>query len=132
MRGGGVLNPNPRDENQNVTQKEKRGDTIQMLYNNIGGQSRKLWSELSQKVQEDRWGIVALTETHWRQGNQGKELPGYRSFKAERDVLDKKGGGIAVFVKEERQVYQWEGEMRDEWELVKNENIWVVLGGGGG
>ena len=24
-----------------------------MLYNNIGGQSRKLWSELSQKVQED-------------------------------------------------------------------------------
>ena len=37
------------------------------MYNNIWGQSRKLWSELSQKVQEDKWGIVALTETHWRQ-----------------------------------------------------------------
>ena len=27
------------------------------------------------------------------------------------------------------QVYQWEREMRNEWELVKNENIWIVLGG---
>ena len=114
-----------------MIQQERKGDTIQVLYNNIGGQSRKLWSELSQKVQEDKWGIVALTETHWRQGSRRKELPGYRSFKAERDVLDKKGGGIAIFVKEDRQVYQWEGEMRDEWELVKNENIWIVLGGGG-
>ena len=36
---------------------------------------------------------------------------------------------MVVFVRENRQVYRWEGEQRDGDKLVRNEIMWVILGG---
>ena len=76
--------------------KQPKSEKLMFLYNNIGGQSRKIWSELLQGVPKNKWEIIALTETHWRQGCKAASMPGYRVFKADRDVVEKKGGGIAI------------------------------------
>ena len=44
--------------------KQPKSKKLMFLYNNIGGQSRKIWPELLQGVPKNKWEIIALTETH--------------------------------------------------------------------
>ena len=35
---------------------------------------KKLWPELIEEVEQNIWGIMARTETHWRNGGKGREI----------------------------------------------------------
>ena len=112
--------------------KRRKGDEkneLKLIYNNIGGQSRKMWTEATEMIQKEKFDILALTETHWREEQKGQNIQGYRRFRVDRGGDAKKGGGIAVFVRQGRQAYQWEGKTRAELSLVAKENIWIILEG---
>ena len=64
-----------------VRSKQPQSERLLFLYNNIGGQSRKIWPELLQGVPKKKWEVIALTETHWRRGGKAASIPGYRVFK---------------------------------------------------
>ena len=66
-----------------------------------------------------------MVETNWREGSKGKHLKGYKIYWKCRKVNSKKGGGIAIFVKENIVSYKWE---RDEGLSEDiNDTIWIVI-----
>ena len=67
--------------------KRRRGDDmneLKLIYNNIGGQSRKIWTEDTEMIQKEKFDILALTETHWREEQNGQHLQGYRRYRMDR------------------------------------------------
>ena len=75
------------------------------------------------------WDVVGMVETFWREGQKGGMLPGYHRFVSNRQTGGKRGGGIAVFVKEGTYAYEWERNVEVEHVEVALERIWVIIKG---
>ena len=60
------------------------------------------------------WDVVGMVKTFWREGQKGEMLPGYHRFVSNRQTGGKRGGGIAVFVKEGTYAYEWERNVEVE------------------
>jgi len=96
---------------------------------NIARKTNKLWPDIKQMVLKGKWDAIALVETNWREGQQGKHLEGYQRFRKDCEVTGKAGGGIAVFVKKELNAYVWDNGGDNEKTDIDRENIWVVVKG---
>ncbi len=101
-----------------------RMNKICLLYNNVAGKTRREWEALEEVVKTREADIVCLTETHWKEGYGGKKLQGYKSFVKNRGPEEKKGGGVAIFVREDIKSY--------ERELKKNDAVAVTIKTAGG
>ena len=106
---------------------------LRVLYVNINGQTKKLWDEIVVRVNQSDADIVALSETHWQEGHPGKHLVGFKRFVCQRSILDKKGGGIAVFVRNSISSYEWvandlPGNRELLWVILQSKNREVALG----
>ena len=51
------------------------------------------------KVENTTPEIVCLVEINWREGNKGKQPRGYKRYWNCRNIISKKGRGLAIFVK---------------------------------
>lgn len=120
-------------KSETVRGRRKRGrkrngrDIVRIMYANINGQSRKLWMEIEERAKKTKADVVCLVETHWRMGHRGKKLGGYRRYWRRREAGERKGGGIAVFVKEDLRVAEW--NRRDVSEEENKELMWIQIKG---
>ena len=88
---------------------QKLGICMKIAYINLNGQASKYWNEIEQVVMHENWDIIMFTETHWRGKFKGKKMGGYRKMVSNRECNSKKGGGLAIYWKEDIDVREWEG-----------------------
>ncbi len=131
--GSGTPKP-PQQKKPEVPKKRRRRGkkkthrekgVLKIMYNNINGQSRNLWDEIESRTREQGADIICLTETHWKEGDKGQEVKGYRRYWRRRAPEEKKGGGVAIFVKNDLSAWEWERQS----ESRSNEHIWIVVQG---
>ena len=88
--------PECGDEGIRVTATRKE-IKLRCLYTNARSMSNKQ-EELEATVCSESYGIVAITETWWKDSHSwSTAMEGYQLFK--RDRLDRKGGGVAIYIK---------------------------------
>lgn len=92
---------------------------------NINGQANRLWDEIERRAKGCRADIVCLSETHWKMGQRGKQMNGYTQYWRRRDAEDRKGGGLAVFVKKDIRATEWKRAVAEEG--GGKEVLWVQL-----
>jgi hypothetical protein len=107
---------------------ESKGQTLKIAYANIEGKGTKEWNTIREMVEQERWDVLALAETHWR-GKRNRKIEGYEEFIRNRDIQGKKGGGLAIWVKEDLVAYEWENQDDDIGNETKNERMWVNIEG---
>ena len=113
LRKPGVTRPKP---NQN---------RVKVLYVNINGQTRRMWDEVCERVQQERADVLCLTETHWIEGGRARVIPGFRRYTRGRDPEDRRGGGVAIFVRQNVRSFKWRTE--DESLCYYRERLWVTI-----
>ena len=80
------------------------------------------------RSKQENWGIIAFTETHWKKGTKGRNITGYSAVHIERSSFGKKGGGIAIWIKETIPFTIWSSEIESEGEVINEaELLWVVI-----
>jgi hypothetical protein len=108
-------------------------DKLKIMYENIEGKTRVAWSEVQNIASREQPDIVGLVETHWKEGQKGKRIKGYKSpFLKRRAFNQKKGGGIGVWVKDGVAAMEWEGIECQEEESkleVEKERMWIIVKG---
>ena len=86
-------------------------------------------------MKESEIDVCLVTETHERRGVRVKGIPGFERLGKRRGIGGKKGGGIAIYIREGIMGTEinWGKDMTAEWEKSEafNEIEWVeaVLGG---
>ena len=107
-------------------------NNFKMLYANVQGMlgigKLERWDKINRLCEENRWDVIAFTETHWREGSKTGSIKGYQIFEKRRGIEEKKGGGLAVWVKNNIESYVWEAERLEE--DPDTELIWVIIKGG--
>ena len=73
----------------------------------MGEHREGVWQEWEEVVKKNKWEVVVMVETHWQGGVRGRTLEGFTMFDSQRDPTAKKGGGLAVLVKEGIGAVQW-------------------------
>ena len=105
--------------------------SFKLAYTNVqgkvGARKTQTWRDISDLSEENKWNAIAFTETHRKKGGKAMSLRGYQVFEKRRSPEAKKGGGIALFVKENVQCYEWVND-RSESE-ADSELLWVVIKG---
>ena len=96
-----------------------------MLYVNINGQTRKLWDEICECVKQEEADVLCLTETHWLEGGRARILPGFTRFTRGRDPQDRRGRGVAMFVRHGLKSVEW--HLEDESACAYKERLWVTI-----
>ena len=114
-----------RSKKKKLTQDPTR--EIKLVYNNINGQTRNMWDEIEMYTKDRMADIVCLTETHWKQGDKGKSLNGFKRYWRRRPAEGKKGGGVAIFVKDNLKAREW--ERANEEEPRQTEHQWLTVHG---
>ena len=71
--------------------------------------------------------MLILTETKWRQGGRFRSLIGLTRFHKERSVGNKKGDGIANFIRKNIAAYSWEGGEIALNSVTTNESLCVIV-----
>jgi len=67
------------------------------IYTNACSMGNKQ-EELEAIVQQDRYDLVAITETWWDDSHDWSAMDGYKLFR--RDRRGKRGGGVALYVRD--------------------------------
>ena len=91
--------------------KGKKQGNMRIAYANVQGKTkttRQEWKEIRELIKENDWDVIVLTETHRREEMARMRVPGYKIYEKRRTVMDKKGGGIAIKVKNSLQTYEWQ------------------------
>ncbi len=102
-----------RKDKAKAKKAEKR-NIITVMYNNINGQSGNMWEEICERAKANDADVICLTETHWKVGHQGRNIDGYRRYWRRRNPEERKGGGIAMYVKENMKAMEWESPSQGE------------------
>jgi hypothetical protein len=104
---------------------------ITIAYSNIQGKlgrnSNENWKEFERMIRRHKWDIIILTETHWVKGIEAKPIRGYKKYSKERKPLMKKGGGLAIFVKNGIAAYEWHDDNEHDDEQTNAESLFVVV-----
>ena len=78
----------------------ENNNNFKMLYANVQGMlgigKLERWDKINRLCEENRWDVIAFTETHWREGSKTGSIKGYQIFEKRRGIEEKKGGGLAV------------------------------------
>ena len=90
-----------------------RPNKLCLLYNNVAGNTKKEWEALEEVVKIRAADVICLTETHWREGYREKKIPGYKSFIRNRGQDEKKGGRVAIMVRDDIKSYERELKQSD-------------------
>jgi exonuclease III len=105
---------------------------LKMVYGNVQGKvncnRKQVWKEIESQSIENNWDVIAFCETHWKMGVKGPEMPGYARFDNRRDLDQRKGGGVAIWVKNDIEAHEWLIDDKDR--EAGSEILWVVLRGG--
>lgn len=95
------------------------------MYNNINGQTKNLWDEIETRARELGTDVICLAETHWKEGDKGQQIKGFRRYWKGRAPEEKKGGGVAIFVKNDLSAREWERPSDN----TSSEHVWIVMQG---
>ena len=106
--------------------KNKEEKPIKILYNNINGQANKMWEEIKEMKNREKYNLICLTETKWQEGAKHKTLEGYKEEIAKRPPETKKGGGIVVYMRKEDKSYKWEDKNGNTDEM-RTEILWTII-----
>ena len=101
-----------------------KGD-ITLGYFNIEGSIKKNWNDILNHVQDRKWDIMCITETHWRDRYQGRSINGYNKKVTNRLKEARKGGGIVIYWRNELPVEEWEGLSTNK------DRQWIKISHGG-
>ena len=74
-------------------------------------------------------GMMLSTETSWQGGIPPRYLPGYQAFHKQRPAGQKRGGGLAILVKEGITAYTWNPN-REAWpqdSTTHSEILWLII-----
>ena len=126
------------------TRKEKRKNkkktkssimkrSLKIAYCNLQGKTLSEAPEIERLITQNKWDVICATETHQREGQKEINFKGFKTFSKNRDVTDKKGGGITVWVKNELEAYEMHDGTSDQsteimlLRLVKAENLQIAI-----
>ena len=91
-----------------------------------------MWNELTTIVEQTHWDVIAICESHWYGGTQGRCLPGFNLYQAQRPSSQKKGGGLIVMVKDDIQSFQIQPPRTEaDGPQGDSEILWVGVKGRG-
>jgi hypothetical protein len=117
--------PNKAESRRKEKEKEKVPD-IRIAYCNIQRKGRTAFQELDNLISQEKWDIVGVVETNWREGYKKGGIKGYKLYKRMRRADMKGGGGIAVWIKEDYKGFDWEQDEGDRlWQ--KDEICWIII-----
>ena len=54
---------------------------------------------------------------------------GFREWRTERCGSSKGGGGLLMLYKDELQAHQWDPHVIDDYQYIKKERQWLIIGG---
>jgi exonuclease III len=106
--------------------------TIKIAYNNVQGKvnvrNTQTWEEIESMLTENKWEVLALTETHWRKATRKKNITNYKRYDKVRGPHAKKGGGIAVWVSEKLRSAEWKFRQKEaDDDNEETEILWIKL-----
>ena len=136
MHAGDHSYHNHKPTVHNKTRKQAASKTreIKIGYFNaqgkVGRYKKSIWSEIEGFLQKDHWDVLAMCETHWYGGVPVPSIPGYKLYHTQRSVDMKKGGGLAIYIKENIQSYQYQFPTLhpdDDSPYIATEITWIIL-----
>ena len=92
----------------------------------MGIHREEVWQEWAQVIKQNKWDIAIMVETHWQGGINGRSVEGYFVLDRQRDATAKKGGGLAVLVREGTAAVEWSSAEQGEGE-ARSELMWVIF-----
>jgi len=88
----------------------------------VGVRNKGGWQEIETMLWKEKWEVLTMTETHWKEGMAKRNILGYVIHHKERKEGSKKGGGIATWIKEDIQHY-----VREDKTEKQTEMSWIVV-----
>ena len=119
-------------ENKKKRKKNKNKDklSISIAYNNIQGKLNNEKQMLNNLAATNKWDVIGLTETHHKQGQKTTKLQGYNCFERNREGTNKKGGGLAIYIKNTFEAFEISTVSEDEIaDNVNQEIMWLKITG---
>ena len=108
--------------------KNKKG-ILKIAYNNmqgkLGRKGAQIANELKVMADDNAWDVILATETHRKDGAGGVPITGFNVFHRERKFDQKRGGGLAVYVRQNIRAYEW--EQHADQEETHAESMWTII-----
>ena len=106
-----------------------KGEELTITSTNLNGLT-EFRSEEIKTLADDGIDVIMFQET-WRRGDGLGEKPrldGYKTYTNERMGEEKKGGGLAVLVKDNIMSNDWRGDPESEEEIrISKERLWILV-----
>ena len=106
---------------------------FKLCYANVQGKlgryQHETWAEIQQMANSNKWDMMLFTETSWQGGIPPRHLPGYQAFHKQRPAGQKRGGGLAILVKDGITAYTWNPN-REAWPQdnpTHSEILWLII-----
>jgi hypothetical protein len=106
--------------------KVKQGH-IKIAYCNANGKLKSEGENIQDMMVGEGWDIALFTETHIKKEARNTNIPGCKSFYKGRAMKSRKGGGLAMWIKEDLLSYVWQSQ--DGEEDSNTEKMWLVIQG---